>query len=46
MVRRSFLGMPTLAMLQAPLAAVRSWQAARHTQERAQERGDANISIG
>jgi hypothetical protein len=33
MMRRSFLGMPALAMLQAPLAAARAWQAARHTQD-------------
>ncbi len=33
MMRRSFLGMPALAMLQAPLAAVRGWQAALHAQD-------------
>jgi len=33
MMRRSFLGLPALAMLQAPLAAVRGWQAARHAQD-------------
>lgn len=33
MMRRSFLGMPALAMLQAPLAVVRGWQAARHAQD-------------
>jgi len=33
MMRRSFLGFPALAMLQAPLAAARSWQAARHSKD-------------
>jgi intracellular sulfur oxidation DsrE/DsrF family protein len=33
MMRRSFLGIPAFAMLQAPLAVVRSWQAARHAQD-------------
>ena len=33
MKRRSLFGLPALAFLQAPAAAVRSWQAARHAQD-------------
>lgn len=33
MLRRSFFGMPALAMLQSPVAALRAWQAARHSQD-------------
>lgn len=33
MMRRSFFGVPALALLQSPVAAVRAWQAARHTQD-------------
>ncbi len=33
MKRRSLFGMPALALLQAPVAALRAWQAARHTQD-------------
>jgi intracellular sulfur oxidation DsrE/DsrF family protein len=33
MMRRSFLGVPVLSLLQSPLATIRSWQAARHDQD-------------
>lgn len=33
MMRRSFFGVPALALLQSPVAAVRAWQAARHAQD-------------
>ena len=33
MLRRSFFSVPALAMLQAPVGAVRGWQAARHAQD-------------
>jgi intracellular sulfur oxidation DsrE/DsrF family protein len=33
MKRRSLFGLPALAFLQSPAAAVRSWQAARHEQD-------------
>jgi len=33
MMRRSFFGVPALALLQSPVAVVRAWQAARHDQD-------------
>jgi intracellular sulfur oxidation DsrE/DsrF family protein len=33
MMRRSFLGVPVLSLLQSPVATIRSWQAARHDQD-------------
>jgi intracellular sulfur oxidation DsrE/DsrF family protein len=33
MMRRSFFGVPALALLQSPVVAVRAWQAARHAQD-------------
>jgi len=33
MMRRSFFGIPALALLQSPAAAVRAWQAARHAHD-------------
>jgi intracellular sulfur oxidation DsrE/DsrF family protein len=33
MMRRSFFGVPALALLQSPAAALRAWQAARHAQD-------------
>jgi hypothetical protein len=46
MMRRSFPGMPALALLQAPIAAVRAWQAARQTQDDCQPIPDVRDKAG